>query len=317
MKLERSTGTIVRLKVIVLLVAVLLPATIASVDASVVFSQDPVNHALSRISDWSNANQKADDFILTTDQITITKICWWGSYGTDPDPAVDNFVFKFFLEDPGNSDNPYIWCFNNGTRYPRNYMAADFSRTATDMVSDPSSVHDGGTVYEYSAILDRPIKLEANKRYWLAITNSTPTYAYPIQPNSKWGWLGSSPGSHWYRMGHCPKCANDWVVNSGGNMAFKLETFPCVGLSNKAASDPIILHASTKYMFTVWGKARITGENTLELDDGSGSPITVEAPGFSGIVDGDCVKATGLLKYSQDGSILEADPSDVIKLNNP
>jgi hypothetical protein len=182
------------------------------------------------------------------------------------------------------------------------------------MISDSSSAHDGGIVYEYSAILDRPIHLEADKRYWLAVTNSTPTYAYPSVENSKWGWLESTNGSQWYRTGHCPMCADDWARSNTKDFAFALETFPQVGLSNKAASDTIISNASVRYLFTIWGKPRITSDNTFELDDGSGHPITIEAPGYGGFDEGNYVKATGLLSYSSGGIVIKADSADVVKI---
>ena len=280
----------------------------------VIFSQGPVDHALSRVSDWSNDNQKSDDFTLLQGPMTITKISWWGSYGANPDPSTDDFVFKFFEVDTENPGYPQIWCFGNGTRYARSSSSNDFTKTATTMVSNASGTHDGGVVYAYSAVLDRPIRLEANKRYWLAITNATPSATGIVKPNSKWGWLESGVGNQWYRMGHCPMCADDWSVSNTKNFAFSLETFPIVGLNNKSASDPIISNASNKFLFTVWGKARITGTDKFEIDDGSGKLTSVESPGFTGFADNDYVKATGLLSYSSGGSVLKADAADVVKI---
>ena len=283
-------------------------------NSEVAFSQSPVDHAYSRVSDWSNDNQKSDDFTLLQGPITITKISWWGSYGTNPDPSTDDFVFKFFEEDAENSGYPAIWCFDNGTRYARSAAANDFTRIATTMVSNATGSHDGGVVYAYSAVLDRPIKLEANKRYWLAITNATPFSSGVVQPNSKWGWMESGVGNQWYRMGHCPMCADDWSVSNTKNFAFTLETFPIVGLNNRSASDAIISSASNKFLFTVWGKARITGTDKFEIDDGSGKLVSVESLGLTGFTDDDYVKATGLLSYSSSGSVLKADAADVVKI---
>jgi hypothetical protein len=304
-----------RIKVVVLIAVFLVSALVISAGAGTVFVDSPVNHAVSRISDWSNENQKACDFTLVGSAQTVTKIRWWGSYGASPDPAVDNFVFKFFVEDPSNPGYPSTVCFDDGTRSPNSYSGSDFSRTATAMVSDPSGSHDGGIVYEYSAVLDAPIHLEGGTRYWLAITNSTPTYAYPPQPNSKWGWLESTSGSQWYRLGHCPECADDWSVSHSKNLAFALETFPTVGLcGNRAASDHVISTASKGFLFAAWGKAKITGSDTFQLDDGSGVPISVKSLGFGGFSDGDCVRAMGLLSYSAGGSTLKADAADVVKM---
>lgn len=211
---------------VLLAVVSLLLGLCAAANASVVYNQDPVNNAPSRISDWSDNKQKADDFILLSGPCVITKISWWGSYGADPDPAVDNYVFKFFSQDPSMPGFPFYECLADGTRYVRSYSAADYSRVATTMVSIPSGAHDGGTVYAYSATLDTPIALEGGRKYWLAITNSTPSCAYPSLPNSKWGWLESSSGSQFYRMGHCPDCEDDWSASYTNNLAFSLEALP-------------------------------------------------------------------------------------------
>lgn len=216
------TGITIRLKNILPLLSLLLLIVATSADASIVFSQDPVNHAASRISDWSDDKQKATNFILVSGPCVITKITWWGSYGANPNPAVDSFVFKFFEEDLFNPGFPSTACLNDGTRYPKSYTGADFTRTATTMVSDPS----GRTIYAYSAILDKPIVLAGNKKYWLAITNSTPSYGYPSLPNSKWGWVESISGYQWYRMGHCDLCADDWSVSNTKSFAFAIEALP-------------------------------------------------------------------------------------------
>jgi hypothetical protein len=85
------------------------------VAGSIAFFQDPVDLAQSKISDWSNDNQKADDFVLTGDQLTVTRIYWWGSYGADPDPSADQFVFKFFTEDPLQPGWPFQLGYGDGT----------------------------------------------------------------------------------------------------------------------------------------------------------------------------------------------------------
>jgi hypothetical protein len=309
-----KTAAYRRLKVTLPAIIAISMAVAACVNATIIYSQDPVNHAFSRTSDWSNENQKADDFTLTGGPKTVTKISWWGSYGASPDPAVDSFVFKFFTEDPIVPGFPDIWCFSNGTRYPKSYAAPDFTRVATSMVSDASTVHDGGVVYAYSAVLDYPIKLDGGKRYWLAITNSTPNYVYPPQQNSKWGWLESGAGSQWYRAGHCAQCADDWGLSSTKNLAFAIETVPTLAISGKSVSHPIWSLVSKKYLFSMWGRAGSSGAGDFVLDDGSGTTVKVELPSTNVIGDGDFVKATGLLTSSERGKVLRADPADVVKV---
>ena len=66
---------------------------------------------------------------------------------------------------------------------------AGLTRTATGMTSSSYGVHDGGTVYEYSADLSTPVALGAGTTYYLSIINNTGSY---------WGWLGDGAGDHWY-----------------------------------------------------------------------------------------------------------------------
>ena len=89
---------------------------------------------------------------------------------------------------------------------------------------------------------------------------------------------------------------------------------PAYGISNRAAYDPIISTASAKFSFQVWGKVTILGSNSFAVDDGAGMPVTVVAPGFSGIQNGDYASAKG--KFSGEGSnrVLNAQASDVVKL---
>lgn len=84
-------------------------------------------------------------------------------------------------------------------------------------------------------------------------------------------------------------------------------------LSNWGASHPLITTASTKFSFKVWGRVTLVSQDSFTLDDGSAAPVTVVAPGFSGIVDGDYATAVG--KFSGEGSarVLTAKASAVVK----
>ena len=90
---------------------------------------------------------------------------------------------------------------------------------------------------------------------------------------------------------------------------------PVFGISNRAAYDPIISSASAKFSFKVWGKVTILGGDSFSVDDGSGTPVTVVVPGFSGIANGDYASAKG--KFSGEGSnrVLNAQAFDAVKLH--
>lgn len=87
---------------------------------------------------------------------------------------------------------------------------------------------------------------------------------------------------------------------------------PVYGITNRAAYDPIISTVSSDISFTVMGKVKFLSPGSFSVDDGSGQPVTVVAPGFSGIEDGGFAFASG--KFSGEGSslVLNAQASDVM-----
>lgn len=91
-------------------------------------------------------------------------------------------------------------------------------------------------------------------------------------------------------------------------------TEPAYGISNRAAYDPIISTALASTSFRVWGLVTTRGIDAFDLDDGSGMVVRVAAPGFSGIGDGDYASAKG--KFSGEGPdrVLNAQATDVVKL---
>lgn len=103
---------------------------------------------------------------------------------------------------------------------------------------------------------------------------------------------------------------------TSGQHNFVLETVPGpIGISNRSAYDSIISTASSKFIFKVWGKVKILSDDSFSLDDGSGEPITVVAPSYSGIEDGDYASVVG--SFSGEGSslVLNAEAEDVVKVN--
>jgi len=87
------------------------------------------------------------------------------------------------------------------------------------------------------------------------------------------------------------------------------------GDGNRAAYDPIISAASVGFSFKVWGEVTILGEDSFTLDDGSGTPVKVVAPGFSGIENGDYASAEGAFSGESPNRVLNAPASDVVKLH--
>lgn len=91
---------------------------------------------------------------------------------------------------------------------------------------------------------------------------------------------------------------------------------PIVGINNKAINDTIITAASANYQFKVWGKVSIISSDSFSLDDGSGIPVTVVAPGYTGIADGNYATAVGTLSDAAGNRVLNAYASNVVKVNN-
>jgi hypothetical protein len=90
---------------------------------------------------------------------------------------------------------------------------------------------------------------------------------------------------------------------------------PAYGISNRAAYHPIISTAAAKFNFKVWGKVTIlVSGNSFTVDDGSGMPVKVVAPGFGGVQNGDYAYAKGSFSGEGSNRVLNADISDVVKL---
>jgi hypothetical protein len=90
--------------------------------------------------------------------------------------------------------------------------------------------------------------------------------------------------------------AEDAAGNTATNSAESYLTALIRGASNKAAWGSEMNAASSIYLFKFWGKVVEIDNDYFTLDDGSGMPIKVHAPGYkSKIATGDFVAARGIL----------------------
>ncbi|HIJ65293.1 MAG TPA: PEP-CTERM sorting domain-containing protein [Candidatus Hydrogenedentes bacterium] len=168
------------MKRITLLLALIVASTVGATQAwadQVIYQNDPLDGGIGGISDFGWGQQVADDFVLTEGMTTITDIHWWGGYGNDPDPTLDDFTVRFFADADGAPD---IYPFFEEA-------AGTVGRVATDMTSSALGSYDGGTVYEYWYDLAAPLELSADTTYYVSILNDT---------YSAWGWLESLSGTH-------------------------------------------------------------------------------------------------------------------------
>ncbi len=91
---------------------------------------------------------------------------------------------------------------------------------------------------------------------------------------------------------------------------------PAYGISNRAAHHPITSTAAARFNFKVWGEVtNLVSGSSFTVDDGSGAPVDVVAPGFSGIQNGDYASAQGGLSGEGPSRVLNAQASDVVKLD--
>ncbi|NLN75592.1 MAG: hypothetical protein GX139_04735 [Armatimonadetes bacterium] len=98
-------------------------------------------------------------------------------------------------------------------------------------------------------------------------------------------------GSHFISV-----VAQDGAGNSATDTSGSYLTTLVRGASNKSAWGVEMNSASTIYLFKFWGKVTEVDNDKFTLDDGSGSPITVIAPGYKTKVStGDYAAARGIL----------------------
>lgn len=86
------------------------------------------------------------------------------------------------------------------------------------------------------------------------------------------------------------------------------------GISNRSAHDAIIADTAAYFRFTVWGKVTTNGSSSFTLDDGSGMPVTVVAPGYSGLTNNDYARATGTLQSVAGIATMTSSAAEVSKL---
>jgi hypothetical protein len=168
-----------------------------------VFEQDPVGSTAS-ISDLGWPQEALDDFSLSGADLTISSVRWWGTYGANPDPAADSFFLSLFADTAGAPADAAGLSLG----------LTNLIRTPTSLTAAPYGAHGGGLVYEYAADLVTPVSLTAGDLYYLSILNDT---------GSRWGWLASTPGEHWWR----PDASSSWALSGQPtNFGFELTAVP-------------------------------------------------------------------------------------------
>jgi hypothetical protein len=95
----------------------------------VVYSQPPVNGAVSFFSDFAEGQQIADDFVLGQTHV-IADVHWWGSYLNDGIQP-DDFTLRFFIDAGGvPATNPLV-----------SVAPVNLTRTPTGLVDLTGIIH--------------------------------------------------------------------------------------------------------------------------------------------------------------------------------
>jgi len=82
-----------------------------------------------------------------------------------------------------------------------------------------------------------------------------------------------------------------------------------------AAYDPIMETASGNFRFTFVGKVTTIDQDSFWLNDGSKQSIRVVVPNYSGLADGDWVRATGMITFESNVPVIP--PNDLTHQDYP
>ena len=105
-----------------------------------------------------------------------------------------------------------------------------------------------------------------------------------------------------------------WQTGAGASQAAVWKPVMTFAITNRAAYDHIMSSAMQQFRFKVWGRVTTLGTDSFILDDGSKRPIRVVAPGYAGISVDDYATAVGSFSGEGTERVLNADASDVVKL---
>ncbi len=169
-------------------------------------------------SDLDAAAIQADDFSLTSPDLTIRSIYWRGflsSVGGANTYEVDNFTLRIYADSSGPSGSP-LHEFSVGSAVNR-----------TDTGLNLGSVD----VYDYSADIT-PTTLTAGVTYWLSIFNDTTT-----DTDDNWGWMRSNSapfaGNNYYSTDEGASWIPGGIAARG--FAFRLDDAPVSAVPVPAA----------------------------------------------------------------------------------
>ncbi len=174
----------------------------------------------------------------------------------------------------------------NGTAAlgPYIYNSDSVAPTINSVSVTPAMVAGGDTIKVTVNATDN-VEVTSVKANGISLTNSSGN-----------NWTGNIVALGGLGLHTIPVVASDASGNNSTDTSGTYLTALIRGASNKAAWGAEMNAASSIYLFKFWGKVTEVDNNTFTLDDGSGSPITVNAPGYKAILStGDFAAARGIL----------------------
>lgn len=88
-----------------------------------------------------------------------------------------------------------------------------------------------------------------------------------------------------------------------------------VGIRGSDLFKPAAIAAGKECNFVVWGRISIVSSSMIRLDDASGAPVVVIAPGYQGLSQGGYARAKGWLDTSITPHVLRCNAADVVQTN--
>ncbi|MDO8588279.1 MAG: SUMF1/EgtB/PvdO family nonheme iron enzyme [Armatimonadota bacterium] len=239
------------------------------------------NNTITRNAGWKWAVTSEDEWYKAAYYKGGSANAGYWLYPTKSNTSPANQVLP---TDPGNSANYYVGGYSIGSPYYRTNVG-EFENSA----SAYGTFDQGGNVWEWNEAMTGAYRCLRGGSFY---TDG----GYYLQASSRY---------------------NDYPTDEDtGVIGFRVsEVVHAYGINNRAASDPIMSTASARFNFRVWGKVTIlVSGNSFTVDDGSGMPVKVVAPGFSGIQDEDYACALGAFSGEGSNRVLNAQASDVVKL---
>ncbi len=126
-------------------------------------------------------------------------------------------------------------------------------------------------------------------------------------------WMGAITASNEPGQHSVAVHAVDTVGNASSDSSGSYTVKRIFALNNRAANDAIIGLVSSKYLFAAYGKVSVVNGQQFTIDDGSGTPIKVQAP-YHGLSGGEYVRVRGTLVRNGSETTMQSSGEYILPL---